>query len=84
MLSIRLSRDSLIRKEIYHLAEEQFKLFGNIGIAQMEKTLQKQVKQILDNINPKEKVYHFENDIEAYKDFINEALTEVKKYKKVT
>ena len=50
LLSIRLSRDSLIRKEIYHLAEEQFKLFGNIGIAQMEKTLQKQVKQILDNI----------------------------------
>ena len=49
LLSIRLSRDSLVRKEIYNLAEEQSKLFRNIGIAQMEKTLQKQVKQILDN-----------------------------------
>jgi hypothetical protein len=84
LLSIRLSRDSLVRKEIYNLAEEQSKLFRNIGIAQMEKTLQKQVKQILDNIDAKENVYPFEEDIERYKDFINEALTEVSKYKKST
>jgi len=84
LLSIRLSRDSFIRKEIYNLAEEQFKLFKNIGISQMEQTLQKQVRQILDNIDPKEELYHFESDIEAYKDFIDDAINEVKKYKKAT
>ena len=84
LLSIRLSRDSFIRKEIYNLAEEQYRLFGNIGIAQMEKTLQKGVKQILDNLDSNENIYSFENDIEVYKEFINEALTEVKKYKKAT
>lgn len=50
----------------------------------MEKTLQKQVKQILDNIDAKENVYPFEESIKRYKDFINEALTEVSKYKKST
>lgn len=82
LLSIRLSQDSIIRKELYSFAEEQFKLFRNIGVAQMEKTLQKQVKQILENLNSEENIYPLENDMEIYKDMITDALTEVKKYKK--
>ena len=82
LLSIRLSRDSLIRREIYNLAEEQFELFRNIGVAQMEKVLQKRVRQILDKVDSEENVSHFENDPQIYKEFIDEALTELKKYKR--
>lgn len=82
MSATQLSRDIAIRKEIYKATGEQFGLLKSIGIAEVNKNLERRVKQILQKTDAmaKEEGPYTEDDIDEseYKKFIEEALNEVR------
>jgi biopolymer transport protein ExbB/TolQ len=46
-----ISRDSAVRKEFYKSASSQLSLLKTIGVSQMEKELEKQVKSIEEKVS---------------------------------
>jgi hypothetical protein len=51
-----ISRDSAVRKEFYKSASSQLSLLKSIGVSQMEKELEKEVKAVeeeLSKLSPK-------------------------------
>jgi len=75
-----LSRDVSIRREIYKITGEQLGLIGNIGIAELNKTLEKRVKNILNKMKNEIDAPSLQPELEEsdYKKFIEDALTEAK------
>src|SRR5919108_3406085 len=73
-----LSRDNMIRREIYKVAGEQFNLFRNISEADLVRTSEKQVKAIIDKVeiqgNQPQEMADDESD---YKKFLQEAVDEI-------
>jgi hypothetical protein len=46
-----ISRDSKVRKEFYKSAESQLSLLKTIGVSQMEKELEKEVKSVEEKVS---------------------------------
>ena len=46
-----ISRDSAVRKEFYKSAASQLSLLKTIGVSQMEKELEKQVKSVEEKVS---------------------------------
>jgi hypothetical protein len=73
-----LSRDVLVRREIYKLVGERPDLFTNIGRAEVTKILEKRVSKILANRKDKVDVpLMHELEESDYKKFIEDALAEL-------
>jgi len=76
--SRELAKDALVRKELSHIAGEQVSLLRNIGAAEMEKTLLKRIKPIMDKTNLAEDTNpQYFTDQEDYKEMIKEVLCEL-------
>ena len=77
--SRELARDAVVRRELSRIAGKQSSLFQNIGAAEMEKTLVKSIKPIMDKtIFAKDTSLQDPVDQEDYKQMISEVLTELK------
>jgi anaerobic ribonucleoside-triphosphate reductase len=73
-----LSRDNMIRREIYKVAGEQLDLFRNISEADLVRTSEKRVKAIIDKVEIQK--YHpqeMTDDESDYKKFLEEAVEEI-------
>ena len=78
-----MARDAVVRRELSRLAGKQ-SLLQNIGAAEMEKTLVKSIKPIMDNtIFAKDTTLQDPSDQEDYKQMIREVLTELKVRNKI-
>jgi hypothetical protein len=77
-----LSKDVLVRREIYKIAGEHSDLFGNIGKAETNKLLEKKVSVIMSKI--KDEIEPTQPEIEEsnYKKFIEDVLNELASNKK--
>ena len=75
-----MSRDVSVRREIYKIAGEQVGLLSNIGMAELNKILEKRVKNILNNMKDEIDAPTLQPELEEsdYKKFIEDALAEVK------
>ena len=78
--SRELARDAEIRREIYHVAAEQSDLLKHIGMAEIERLLEKRVKSVIDKADT---LGGYDTEInteqEDVKDMIYEVLNELKK-----
>jgi hypothetical protein len=76
-----LSRDLSVRREIYKITGEQLGLLSNIGVAELNKTLEKRVNKIFNTMKDEIDVPTMEPELEEsdYKRFIEDALAEVGK-----
>ena len=77
--SKELAQDVHVRRELYHLAEEQLHLIRNLGQVEMERVMEKRCKPIIDKAITFEKnnqVDSFEQG--DYKEMIREVLDESK------
>jgi hypothetical protein len=84
-----ISRDSELRKEFYKNASSQLALLKAIGVSQMEKELEKQVKSIEKRLLERTGESHFEEqnlEQENVKEILHDVLNELyySKGKKVT
>lgn len=77
-----ISKDVLVRREIYKIVGHQSDLFGNIGLAELNKMLEKKVSVITSKI--KDEIEPLQPEIEEsdYKKFIEDALNELASNKK--
>jgi hypothetical protein len=79
--AIHVSRDSNVRKEVYHSTMSQLRLLKNIGVSEMEKELEKKYKIIERNLSELEGVkteYLLEDYSESnVKEILNEVLNEL-------
>ena len=73
-----LAKDTVIRREIYRVAEKEFSLLRQIGMAELNKSIQSRVAPMISKLNPsweeEQRRLLEEND---YKKFIEEALVEL-------
>jgi len=76
--SRELARDAVVRRELNQIAGKQLSLFKNIGAAEMERTLVRNIKPIMD------KAFFTKNtslldptNQEDYKQMVREVLTEL-------
>jgi hypothetical protein len=82
--AISISRDTELRKSVLQSAISEFKLVGNIGLAQMENQMQKMVKKIVneqrDQISTKSDIPSLmeQEDITSY---MKEVIHEIRKAK---
>jgi uncharacterized membrane protein (UPF0136 family) len=78
-----LSRDISVRREIYKIAGEHSDLLSNIGIAELNKILEKRVSGILNKMKDEiDAPLQPELEESDYKKFIEDALAEVESSKK--
>lgn len=77
-----MSKDVLVRREIYKIVGERSDLLGNIGMAELNKMLEKRVSVITSKI--KDEIEPLQPEIEEsdYKKFIEDALNELASNKK--
>jgi hypothetical protein len=77
-----MSKDVLVRREIYKIVGERSDLLGNIGMAELNKMLEKRVSVITSKI--KDEIEPLQSEIEEsdYKKFIEDALNELASNKK--
>jgi hypothetical protein len=79
-----LARDAVVRKELYQLAAEQVSLLRNIGAAEMEKSLIKKIRPIMDKtIITDDNIPQFPIVDEDYKEMVKEVITELKAREKI-
>ena len=73
-----LAKDTVIRREIFKVAEREFGLLRQIGMAELNKTIQSRVAPMIEKLEPswkeEQRRHAEEND---YMKFIQEALTEL-------
>ena len=82
--SRELSRDALVRRELGRLAGERVSLLRNTGAAELEKTLIKSIKPIMDKtILAEDTTLQYPTDQEDYKEMVKEVLAELKTRKKI-
>jgi hypothetical protein len=79
--SRELARDASVRREIYNIAAaEQSGLLKHIGVAEIERVLEKRIRSVMDKADT---LTGYDTDInteqEDVKDMINEVLNELKK-----
>ena len=78
--SRELARDDSVRREIYHAAAEQPGLLSHIGVAEIERVLEKRIRSFMDKADT---LAGYDTEIsteqEDVKDMINEVLNELKK-----
>jgi hypothetical protein len=78
--SRELARDAAVRREIYHVAAEQSDLLKHIGMAEIERLLEKRVKSVIDKADT---LGGYDTEInteqEDVKEMIYEVLNELKK-----
>ena len=77
-----MSKDVLVRREIYKIVGERSDLLGNIGIAELNKMLEKKVSVITSKIKEEIEPLHPEIEESDYKKFIEDALNELASNKK--
>ena len=77
-----LSKDVLVRRDLYKIAREHSDLFSNIGRAELDKMLEKKVSVILSKIEDKIEPLQPEIEESDYKKFIEDALNELASNKK--
>jgi hypothetical protein len=77
-----LSKDVLVRREIYKIAGEHSDLLSNIGIAELSKMLEKKVSIIMDKMKDEIEPLQPETEERDYKKFIEDALNELASNKK--
>ncbi len=80
--SKEIANDTLIRRELYQLAEDQLHLIRNLGQTEMERAMVKKCKPIMDKLvtleeNNQQDIF----DEEHYKEMIKEVLNELKSRK---
>jgi hypothetical protein len=78
--SRELARDASVRREIYNLAAERSVVLKHIGVAEIQRGLEKRVRSIMDKADT---LAGYETEInteeEDVKDMINEVLNELRK-----
>jgi hypothetical protein len=75
-----ISRDSELRKEFYKSASSQLELLKAIGVSQMEKELEKDVKSIEKRLSERTGESHFEEqhlEEENVKEILHDLLNEL-------
>ncbi len=77
-----LSKDALVRREIYKIAGEHSDLFRNIGIAELNKMLEKKVSVSLSKMRDEIEPLQPEIEESDYKKFIEDVLNELASNKK--
>ena len=77
-----ISKDVLVRREIYKIVRHHSDLFGNIGLAELNKMLEKKVSVITSKIKDEIEPLHPEIEESDYKQYIEDALNELASYKK--
>lgn len=83
--SRELVRDAIIRRELSKIAGKQVSLFQNIGVAELEKTLVRSIKPIMDKaVFTKDTSLQDPTNQEDYKQMVREVLTELKASKKIS
>lgn len=83
--SRELARDAIIRRELSKIAGKQVSLFQNIGVAELEKTLVRSIKPIMDKaVFTKDTSLQDPTNQEDYKQMVREVLTELKASKKIS
>ena len=82
--SRELARDSVIRRELSQIAGKQLSLLRNIGTAEMEKSLIKNIKPIMEkSIIANDTSLENPMEQEDYKEMVREILVELKARKKI-
>lgn len=81
-LSVQLSKNYIIRRELNTDLNNQFNLFNNIGLAETEKLLERKVKHVLKTTTLLQEE-ESKNDIEDYREFIDEVLQELENRNKL-
>ena len=82
--SKELARDAIVRKELRQYAGEHVSLLKNIGAAEMEMSLIKRIKPIMDKtILAEDTTLQYPTDQEDYKEMVKEVLAELKTRKKI-
>ena len=82
--SRELARDSVIRRELSQIAGKQLSLLRNIGAAEMEKSLMKNIKPIMEkSIIANDTSLENPMEQEDYKEMVREILVELKARKKI-
>lgn len=81
-LSIQLSKNYIIRRELNTHLKDQFNLFNNIGLAETERLLERKVKNILKTTSLLQEEQS-KNNIEDYREFIDEVLQELENRRKL-
>jgi hypothetical protein len=85
--AISISQDSVLRKSIRTLAESEFKLLDSIGLAQVEQEVLRKVMPVVKRqaYNIKEETgIHSSLTDEDVKQYLDDVLTEVRKFRKET
>jgi hypothetical protein len=75
-----ISRDSAVRKEFYKSASSQLSLLKTIGVSQMEKELEKEVKSVeekLSKLSPEITVDVPQLEEEEAKEILHDVLNEL-------
>ena len=72
-----VSRDSEVRRELYNNAASQLTLLKAIGVSQMEKELESQVKSLENRFKPMEKTEEPDLKDEEIKEILHDVLTEL-------
>jgi hypothetical protein len=78
--SREFARDASVRREVYNVAAEQSGLLKHIGVAEIERVLEKRIRSVMDRADT---LTGYDTDInteqEDVKDMINEVLNELRK-----
>ena len=72
-----ISRDAEVRKEFYKSASSQLTLLQTIGVSQMEKELEGQVKSLEERFKPLERTDEPDLKDEEIKEILHDVLTEL-------
>jgi hypothetical protein len=83
--SRELARDEVVRRDLSQIAGKQLSLLRNMGAAEMEKSLIKNIKPIMDkSIIANDTSLQDPMNQEDYKEMVREILTELKVHKKIS
>ena len=72
-----ISRDAQVRKEFYKSASSQLTLLQTIGVSQMEKELEGQIKSLEERFKPLETQDEPDLKDEEIKEILHDVLTEL-------
>ena len=75
-------KNYIIRRELNTNLDNQFNLFNNIGLAETEKLLERKVKHVLKTTTILQEEQS-KNNIEDYREFIDEVLQELENRRKL-
>lgn len=82
--SSELAKDALVRKELSRIAGEQVSLLRNIGAAEIEKTLLKKIKPIMEKTTLTEDTNSpYSTNEEDLKEMVKEVISELKASRKI-